>query len=368
MSQATSRRRWWRFIGPWQLFPTAVALTLWLSSSFFELARLTGTRTAPNWDELPGAFVPTLIPAALAWLYLDFVRRRFAYVSRTLPRYLLALLGLVVVFVIARFALGQLPTEALNSTGAVIGTGLLRTAITVLFIQTAVGISSRRMQDQIEATEAALALAREQQEQLVDADERVRSQVAQLLHDRVQAGLIAACLELQEFVETRESDDAEEIRPIITRLEQLRSLDVRAAARALSPDLVDIDLHSALEELARQYGSSMQVDIHVDREITRRDTRPPQPMLLGCYRIIEQALLNAAVHGHARQCSVSVTSSDDTITVTITDDGDGLHTEVTPGIGTLMTTTWIRILNGSWSRSSGLNRGAVVSAWIPAHS
>jgi signal transduction histidine kinase len=51
-------------------------------------------------------------------------------------------------------------------------------------------------------------------------------------------------------------------------------------------------------------------------------------VLLGIFRIIEQAMLNALVHGPAHRVQISVTTSAEGVTdIIISDDGPGIAVE-----------------------------------------
>lgn len=359
--------RWWQYLGPWPLSPLAVAILLWMSTAAYEIARL----SASTQELTPADYLPVLIraiPAALAagavlWLF----SRMRPPVSERPVMYWLAIASTVATLVGVRYAMGLLPSEAFQTPGGVVGTALARTFFTVVVIQSVIGVTSRRLAIQADRTRAALLQAREQQEQMVEADERVRAQVSSLLHDRVQAGLIASCLELLDTADRADPTIRGEITEIVHRLEELRDLDVRRAARALSPDLSDTDLLISLDTLGFQYAPSMLVTNHVSAEIVAQATKPDDNALLGCYRIVEQALLNAAVHGRARHCHVDVSLSGGELVVTVDDDGSGLPIPLGPaGLGSALTTTWVRILGGRWSREPSAMGGVRVRAVLPA--
>jgi two-component system sensor histidine kinase DegS len=92
---------------------------------------------------------------------------------------------------------------------------------------------------------------------------------------------------------------------------------------------------------------------------------------LGIYRIVEQALLNAAAHGHAEQAQVSVTEQmrdgQPWVRVHVTDDGAGFDpASADSGGGFATSQVWARLLNGQWSVESQPGNGATVTGWIPA--
>ncbi len=91
---------------------------------------------------------------------------------------------------------------------------------------------------------------------------------------------------------------------------------------------------------------------------------------MGSYRIIEQALLNAAAHGQARQVQVSVSSQSrdgvDGIRLYVSDDGVGFEPgDVVDGGGFAISEVWARLLGGDWQARSSPGQGTNVTAWLP---
>jgi len=149
----------------------------------------------------------------------------------------------------------------------------------------------------------------------------------------------------------------------VAQLEEIRSVDVRRIARALSPSLSEVDLESALNELALQYEPGMKSTITVDSVIENRETRPSAKVLLGAYRIIEQALLNSAGHGAARLCEIDVRVEDGILELTVKDDGRGFAGPPNmTGFGSTLMTTWAHSFDGSWNWQNGKTTGVVLSA------
>lgn len=359
--------RWWQFVGPWPLSPVAVASSAWLTAGMLDIARLTTTEPPLDVWRYPPFFVFGLPAAIAAW----FVMWLFARAQRNGRRrsawlYWGAIAAAAGTFVAVRFAMGLPLLGALNSDPQIVIAGLVRTIAIMLIIEMATGITGHRLLLQVDKTNMALELVREQQQQMLEADERMRAQVSTLLHDRVQAGLIAACLELQDAADRVDPAVRREIADVVHRLEGLRGLDVRRAARTLSPNLDDTDLHSAIDDLASQYAPAMHVDVTVAPSILSHAARPSERLLLGAYRIIEQSLLNAAVHGRARNCRVHVDVTDAEIVVVIDDDGVGMPNGASPpGLGTALMTTWVWILDGHLARTVSSMGGVRVRASLP---
>lgn len=355
-------RRWWQYIGPWPFRPTLVFVTTWL----FYNSTAVGAATVGDFNParfigsgLLESFISSLPVTAVVWLGRRWQNRY----GQHWGSYVLFIVGAVVGAVIVRFFLvvDDITTSSFAGPLAIASTRITLFLVVVLAVA---GVVTERLQNQVFATKAALEESRRQQDQILKADEDARRQVADLLHDRVQAGLIAACLELQALPEDDRQKDAS-ISTIVKRLETIRGIDVKRAARALSPSLQDVDLHAAVRELASQYEPRTQTSVDVASDVERRIS--DLEMRLGLYRLTEQALLNAVVHGHARHVDVSIRIQDEsTIVWEVRDDGRGLSTEsVEQGLGSALMTTWMRRLGGEWSLEPREGGGACCRASMP---
>jgi signal transduction histidine kinase len=120
----------------------------------------------------------------------------------------------------------------------------------------------------------------------------------------------------------------------------------------------------------------MQVRVDVDAAVESMSVRDGEAAgesaneALGMYRIVEQALLNAAAHGQARQVQVSVSRQArdgvDGIRVQVSDDGVGFDpAAATDGGGFAISQVWARLLGGQFTVRSEPGQGATASAWLP---
>lgn len=355
-----------RWLGPWPLRPLLVFAGL----SFIYMLISSGAVIANRLTEGMRVYaVAVFVAAATAGVtaVILWLARPVRLFAESLTAYLLLLLFAALLGILARAALTRLPFVATPDDLAFIPFATVRIWIWIVGGLALAGYTIRRLSRQARVAEDALSEARAQQTLMLIAEERSRQQIATLLHDRVQAGLITACLQLQRVRGHDPHVDDASIREVVDRLEALRGLDVRSAARALSPDLDAVDPWSALEDLARPYDPGMATRIVVsERLIAERDQVSPD-VLLACYRIAEQSLLNAAVHGQATMCEITldVTGSAQ-VAVAIEDNGRGLPDEPgTSGFGTAVALTWCRVLGGDWERVSQPGGGVRVSAAFP---
>lgn len=357
---------WYRWIGPWPFRP----LPTFLLGAYFFLVTTTGQLLGMQSNDF-GTWIRTGvifgIPAALAIALVLVAGRRWQRRHGVHPGAYVAFIFVAsFVAMLIRVATGAIPADLYGSTPT-LALAVFRIMLMIFVVTAIAGAMVARLQQQVIATQRALDLVRDQQIVMVEADEAARRQIAALLHDRVQAGLIAACLELQMVAQRCASGDSGAVRNVIDRLEELRAMDVRQAARALSPSLEDVDLKTALEELAAQYEPSIDTVIHVDSSIDVQRGGIGHESLIATYRVVEQALLNAASHGQAQHVWIDVDSDHGRLSITVRDDGTGLDsTSNKQGLGLAIIETWTRVLHGTWSLKPHPAGGAVLKVELSA--
>jgi signal transduction histidine kinase len=195
--------------------------------------------------------------------------------------------------------------------------------------------------------------------------------VAEFLHDRVQADLLVVAFELRSSVEGADPATRERLERAIAEIERIRSTEVRAASRRLSPAFGSVGLDTALADLAESWESVLRVRVTFD-EASRSllmGGSASRDLLTAIYRVIEQALLNAASHGHATRVDASLSMpSADSLELTVTDDGRGLpRGEIVRGSGTAIMDAWCAVVGGVWSWRSPPAGGAQVIATFSPH-
>lgn len=244
--------------------------------------------------------------------------------------------------------------------------GILRGVVTLMILTSALGVADSRLLKQIRETDTALALVRTQRSAVLEAEENARQSIASILHDRVQAGLVAATLQLKQLANSLTVQEAARLESVIVDLEDIRTQDVRAASRRLSPDLRNVTLTQAIKVLASTYEPAMRTIVDVDELQKAALLRgSDNPLLLGAYRIVEQALLNAAAHGAATEVKVVTHRDGEDLVMTIDDDGRGVGPEpVIPGSGFAIIDAWSAALHGSWVMEGSLT-GTRVSVRLP---
>jgi signal transduction histidine kinase len=178
-----------------------------------------------------------------------------------------------------------------------------------------------------EVTEAkrAEALNRDLAGRLIAAQEEERARIARDLHDGMCQELASVTVDLS-YLRLRGGEIASpEVQSMLIAI-QRRAASIAESMRLLSHDLHPsglqyLGLVSALQahciEAERQH--KMRVGFLSDGEVESRD---PQTAL-SLYRIAQEALQNAAIHGHATRAQIALVRNADQLVLTITDNGSG---------------------------------------------
>lgn len=343
--------------GPWPIHPVGFAIIAGFLNQFsgVRAAVSQGQSTAAAWIHyLPSS----LAMSALLWAGFAFAswvigrashrrNKQIAYLGITL---LIAAIFSVIFGIYDNREITDAPLNA------------LRMYLVILTVSTIFGISENRIRRQATRAEDALNEVDRQRTLLLQADESTRREVADFLHDRVQAGLVVATMELNNIAEKLSEQHRSEIKSVVEELEEIRRFDVRDASRLLSPDIAVVGLERCLSDLTTKYRDSMNITVSMNLDLATVDTQHQ----LAIYRIVEQGLLNAAVHGQAAHCTVEVSTSNNHVIINVLNDGHPLTPDHNAtGSGTAVIDAWTSQFSGEWSLTMNESASVVLSAKIP---
>ena len=204
--------------------------------------------------------------------------------------------------------------------------------------------AERNISDRLQQANLLVKQLKADREELVNLDEAIRRQTSTFLHDRVQSDLMVVGMNLKSIQSASSAEVNEVIDRVIARLEDTRNADLKNLIQVLTPNFEAGGLKGSIESLVVQYESGMAVLIEIDKRSEQLDSLS----LLGTYRVIEQGLLNAFVHGPAKNVLVSLTRNASGQTeILISDDGPGTDLDfIESGVGTAVIDSWVGILNG----------------------
>ena len=186
---------------------------------------------------------------------------------------------------------------------------------------------------------------------IVAAADEARRRIERDLHDGAQQRLVALALRLRSA--SLENDHQQGVRDevaavaadIMVVIDELREL-----SRGIHPAVLsDSGLRPALRALARRSPVPVELDLRIDGRL-------PQPVEIGAYYVVSEALTNAVKHGGASLVEVGAGAADGVFRLRIRDDGVG-GADPARGSGLLGLKDRIEALGGTFELVSRLARG-----------
>ena len=230
-------------------------------------------------------------------------------------------------------------------------------------------ITERELARQAERSAAALDAERE-------AEERIRREIAELLHGRIQNQLLSLVFQLGEVEHLWKEAPPEvvaHLRSIRENLDRIRDREVRIASHRLYPALLDMGLAPALHMLGERYAPHFAIAYAVDPAFSALDSpfdnRLPVVLRETAYRVVEEALSNAQRHAGASRVEVRLAlSGGDThlVTIAVVDNGRGAdQSSIKARLGLRTVEARVRNLGGAWRLETAPGQGTSLSVELP---
>jgi signal transduction histidine kinase len=206
-------------------------------------------------------------------------------------------------------------------------------------------------------------------QRLIDAQEEERSRLARELHDDISQRLGLLSLRLSELAHASLQLNGD-LEPLISMTrEEVTTLvkDVHDLSHRLHPPRLGLlGLAAAAEALCEELSNPRTMEVRFQTAGIPR--RLPQRISLCLYRVLQEALQNAAKHSGASEVDVSLTSAGDTIELIVRDSGRGFnpeHAVRTPGLGLSSMKERIKSVHGQLDVDAAPQRGTVIRARVP---
>jgi two-component system sensor histidine kinase UhpB len=210
---------------------------------------------------------------------------------------------------------------------------------------------------------------------LIRAQEEERQRIARELHDDTGQVLTLLLIRLKLLAGEPGAE------ALATQIAELRAVvasaidQVRRLALNLRPPTIDqLGLTSAVRSLVVTFTDSTHLDVTL--ELPSAQIRLDPERTIAVYRIIQEALTNAAKHAVARHIVVTLGVQWEALAVTIRDDGLGFIPEsfanhasrsdgTAPGVGLFGMEERARLAGGTLVVHSGPGRGTSVALTLP---
>ena len=195
---------------------------------------------------------------------------------------------------------------------------------------------------------------------IVTAGDEARKRIERNLHDGTQQRLVTIGIDLRRLENVVANGGREAGERLAQIRGDVRSLvdDVRELSRGLHPAvLAEAGLGASLRALARR--TPFAVELNVDL-----DDRLPEPIEIGVYYLVSEALTNAMKHSRAASISIHVYLDRGELSVVVADDGVG-GAKVSRGSGLEGLADRVAALGGRLALESPPDHGTRLVAALP---
>jgi PAS domain S-box-containing protein len=214
------------------------------------------------------------------------------------------------------------------------------------------------------AEEALASVSR----RLIEAQEQERTRIARELHDDIVQRLALLAIRLEQVQQSSPDVPAE----VHTRLDELRNQtseianDIQNLSHELhSAKLEYLGLAAAMKGFCKEFGERQNVE--VDYKTHDLPSALPPDFSLCFFRVLQEALRNAAKHSGTRHFEVRLWGTPGEIHLTVRDSGAGFDSATAKegrGLGLISMEERLKLLNGKFSIESEPQRGTTIYAHL----
>jgi PAS domain S-box-containing protein len=203
---------------------------------------------------------------------------------------------------------------------------------------------------------------------LVEAQEQERARIARELHDDINQRLALLAIELRQ-AEQNHPDLPPDILNCMHGLQQ-QTRQISADVQALSHDLHSSQLEylgavAGMKSWCKEFAERQKMEIDCRHDVRR--LLPPE-IGLCLFRVLQEALHNAAKHSGVKRIEVQLAENSGEIHLIVRDLGKGFDIEVGRkgrGLGLTSMQERVRLVNGTIAIESKPMRGTTVHVCVP---
>jgi PAS domain S-box-containing protein len=203
---------------------------------------------------------------------------------------------------------------------------------------------------------------------LVEAQEQERARIARELHDNITQHLAMLAIELSQL--RRKAEDLPEgVRDRMHELQQMTS-DISTGVHALSHELHSstleyLGLVTGMRSWCKEFGQRQQLEIDFESQDI---SKLPRDISLCLFRVLQEALHNAAKHSGANRIEVQLAERSGEIHLVVRDSGKGFDTESamrSQGLGLTSMQERVRLVGGTIALNSKPLGGTTIYVRVP---
>lgn len=204
---------------------------------------------------------------------------------------------------------------------------------------------------------------------ILSAQENERKRISRELHDGIGQSLYSILIQTEIIKASLEAkEDGTEDEPMAALQEAIRHTieDIRDLSAELRPSaLDDIGLVAALRNYVRLYGQKFGIQVLFT--IEGDSGRLPPAHEIALYRIVQEALTNAAKYSQSEVVELRLKLTTEAAELQIRDYGTGfvITTELRQGVGLYSMEERVNILGGTFEIESEPGQGTLIRVTVP---
>ena len=203
---------------------------------------------------------------------------------------------------------------------------------------------------------------------LIQAQEQERIRIARDLHDDVSQRLALLAIQLTQLdrdAVVSRTEFRSQIRQMQMEIEELATNVQHLSHKLHCSRLEYLGVVAAMRSWCKEFGAKQKME--VDFESCDIPNSLPSEVSLCLYRVLQEALHNAAKHSGVRHFKVQLEGGSDEIHLTVSDLGAGFDTEAAmkgQGLGLTSMQERLKLVNGNLSIDSQPKRGTTIHARV----
>jgi len=211
--------------------------------------------------------------------------------------------------------------------------------------------------------------------ELLNAQESERARIARELHDGIGQALSTMKVRLETVAKIARSDvsriEVEDLENLVPMIRQTIE-EVRNTSMDLRPSTLDgLGILPTIDWFSREFQTTYPF-IQIEKKIDIRESEVPDFLKIIIYRILQEALNNAASHSGADLVTISLAKTDGEMMLALQDNGQGFNLEdlvsadtAERGFGLTSMKERTELSGGSFSIDSSVGQGTTVRASWP---
>jgi PAS domain S-box-containing protein len=211
--------------------------------------------------------------------------------------------------------------------------------------------------------------------ELLNAQESERARIARELHDGIGQALSTMKVRLETVAKIARSDvsriEVEDLENLVPMIRQTIE-EVRNTSMDLRPSTLDgLGILPTIDWFSRELQTTYPF-LQIEKKIDIRESEVPDFLKIIIYRILQEALNNAASHSGADLVTISLAKTDGEMMLALQDNGQGFNLEdlvsadtAERGFGLTSMKERTELSGGSFSIDSSVGQGTTVRASWP---